>query len=93
VGNIKVRDTYGRDVELSAGRWYRIIKSHPELAPYLGSALIIMGERVLLGLGRDHDEDCFYVHDVGPSAWIKVVVRAEGRHGEVITAFATRTTP
>jgi len=88
VAPIRVLDTYRREVELTERRWRSIVDGHPEIAPDLARALMVMGEGVMLGLGRDRTEDDFYVFNIRPDVWIKVVVRGEGEVREVVTALA-----
>ena len=85
---IRVLDTYRREVELTEPRWRSIVDGHPEIAPNLARALMVMGEGVMSGLGRDKTEDAFYVFNIYPDTWIKVVVREDEGVLQVVTAFA-----
>lgn len=43
--------------------------------------------------GREPNEEWFYLNNVGPSRWIKVVVVYEDGCGRIITAFPRRAFP
>ena len=43
--------------------------------------------------GRRPCEQWFYLADVGPSRWLKVVVNFDASVGRIITAFPRRTLP
>jgi len=49
----------------------------------------------VVGATRDPrpNEEWFYVENLGPSRWLKVVVAYGGEEGRIITAFPRRSFP
>ena len=89
-----VLDPDGRSVDLTGERWAHITDGHPELAGYRNEVLETVRVPSRRGPGRTLGEEWFYRESVGPSRWLKVVVRYEltGR-GWIVTAFARRSMP
>jgi|SRR3954447_13124200 hypothetical protein len=89
-----VVDPEGRTVDLTAGRWAHITDGHPELAPFQDQVLDSVRAPSHRRPGRTPGEEWFYAEAIGPSRWLKVVVRYEttGR-GWIVTAFARRSLP
>jgi hypothetical protein len=85
----------GRRVELTAERWEHIVASdrHPELADLQGEVLRAVAQPTEIRPGREPDEMWFYLHGVGPSQWLKVVVVFSADRGYVVTAFPRRRLP
>ncbi len=93
-GERVVGDPHGREVVLSVERWGHILKGHPELAEYSGAVLKAVESPTEMIPGRELGEEWFYLRGVGPSRWLKVVVRFErGAGGRIITAFPRRRKP
>jgi hypothetical protein len=88
-----MRDPNGRLVELTAERWSHITAGHPELAPHLADVVQAVEKPDRQLPGRAPHEEWFYLEDVGPSRWLKVVVHYEQGTGRIITAFARRSMP
>jgi hypothetical protein len=89
-----VVDPDGRTVELTEERWRHITDGHPELArlrdEVLGTIRTPSRRQPRPTLG----EEWFYREGVGPSRWLKVVVRYESiERGWIATAFARRRMP
>jgi len=90
----EVVDPDGRTVELTGARWAHITAGHPELIAYQSEVLdtVQMPSRRLLG--PTVGEEWFYRDTVGPSRWLKVVVRYGAiDRGRIVTAFARRSVP
>jgi hypothetical protein len=89
-----VLDPDGRSVVLSEARWAHITQGHPELRQHRQSVLEAVEAPSRRLSGRRTREEWFYKADVGPSRWLKVVVRYEAAgNGWIITAFARRSLP
>jgi hypothetical protein len=94
-----VLDIDGRAVDLTEERWHHIIGAeprragHPELARYRADVMRAVQTPDLRLPGRRAGEEWFYLGDVGPSRFLKVVVAYHGGRGRVITAFARRSAP
>ncbi len=87
-------DPDGRGVELSEQRWAHIIAGHPELVPHRSEVLQAVEAPSVRMAGRTLGEEWFYLEAVGPSRWLKVVVRYEATgRGWIVTAFARRSMP
>ena len=89
----RFEDRRGRTVELTAERWGHIAERHSDIRA-LGDAVVRAVQRPdYWTLGRNANEEWFYLKTDTPSVWLKVVVAyAEGR-GHVVTAFARRSIP
>jgi hypothetical protein len=85
----------GRRVELTAERWRHIIACdrHPELADLQDDVLRAVTQPTRTRSGREPDETWFYLHGVGPSQWLKVVVVFKAERGYIVTAFPRRRLP
>lgn len=81
-------------MQLTEERWGHILDGHPELADHGTDVVDTIQVPTRQMAGRQPGEEWFYRADVGPSRWLKVVVRydREGR-GHVVTAFARRSMP
>ncbi|MBI2167889.1 MAG: hypothetical protein HYU28_00075 [Actinobacteria bacterium] len=89
-----VTSSDGVEIGLSEERWMHILAGHPELANFLDAVLETVRAPALRVPGRNEGEEWFYLDGVGPSRWLKVVVRYEaGRGGWIVTAFARRSMP
>jgi carbonic anhydrase len=87
-------DPDGRTVALTAERWGHITEGHPELAAYQTEILETVRVPSRRRPGPTLGEQWFYREDVGPSRWLKVVVRFESiDRGIILTAFARRSMP
>jgi hypothetical protein len=89
-----VIDPDGHTVDLTTERWEHITEGHPELRAHLDDVLATVRSPTLRRAGHTMEEQWFYQERVGPSRWLKVVVRygANGR-GWIVTAFARRSMP
>lgn len=92
---VEARDPDGLLVVLSGEVWQRkILKSHPELAPYATDVL-----RAIETPDHVVDDPIFkkrrryYLRDNGPSRWLLVVVSYEQEPARVISAFGNRKDP
>ena len=91
--NATVLDPDGRSVTLSDARW-AITAGHPELHTLRTEVLEVVRAPSRRLPGRLLSEEWFYKADVGPSRWLKVVVRYDATgSGSIITAFARRSLP
>jgi hypothetical protein len=89
-----VVDPDGQAIDLTEERWAHITDGHPELTSFRGEVLATVREPDRRLAGRTLGEAWFYKESVGPSRWLKVVVRYESTgRGWIITAFARRRTP
>jgi hypothetical protein len=89
-----VVDPDGRVVELTEERWAHIVDGHPELTRSRVEILETVRAPGVRVAGRTAGESWFYKQDVGPSRWLKVVVRYESsERGWIVTAFARRRMP
>lgn len=89
-----VVDPDGRSVDLTGERWAHIADGHPELARYRNEVLETVRAPSRRGPGRSLGEEWFYGERVGPSRWLKVIVRYEATgRGWIVTAFARRSMP
>src|SRR5215208_3752208 len=86
-------DPNGRAVELTLQRWSHIAEGHPELHVTPTAILSIVAEPDRHTGGRRAGEEWFYGRDIGPSAWLRVVVHYERDRGRIITAFPRRAFP
>jgi hypothetical protein len=90
----EVVDSDGRNVVLSEARWEHITAGHPELEPFQSEVLEAVRAPSRRLPGRTLGEEWFYKAEVGPSRWLKVVVRYDATgSGSIITAFARRSLP
>jgi hypothetical protein len=80
-------------VVLTGERWEHVVERHAEIEPHESSVLkaVTAPDRRVRGTRRR--EEWFYLAGVGPSRWLKVVVRYEDEEGRIITAFARRSFP
>ena len=91
---VKVVDPDGRMVELTDERWAHIADGHPELTRSRVEVLETVRTPDQRMAGRAVGEAWFYKQHVGPSRWLKVVVRYESSgRGWIVTAFARRRMP
>jgi hypothetical protein len=89
-----VVDRDGRTVELTQERWAHITDGHPELTSYQAAILDTVRVPTRRMLGPTPGEEWCYREGVGPSRWLKVVVRCESiDRGWIVTAFARRRLP
>jgi hypothetical protein len=89
-----VVDADGRRVDLFEGRWAHIVDGHPELEPYQNEVVETVRTPSRRKSGHELGEEWFYREGVGPSRWLKVVVRYEtSDRGWIVTAFARRSMP
>lgn len=90
----KVADPDGRRVDLTEERGAHITDGHPELASYRNEVLETVRTPSRRRPGGTLGEEWFYLENVGPSRWLKVVVRYETiERGWIVTAFARRSVP
>jgi len=90
----ETRDPWGHRVVLTHDRWLHIIKAHPELERLRADVLHAAHAPTVVHPGRAADERWFYLANVGPSRWLKVVVVLDpGGFGRIITAFPRRRHP
>ncbi len=89
-----VLDPDGRSGELDEGRWAHITQGHPELRQHLQAVLDTVRAPSRRLPGRSASEKRLYGEKIGPSRWLKVVVRYEATgRGWIVTAFARRSLP
>jgi hypothetical protein len=89
-----VIDPDGRGVDLIEERWEHIMSSHPELAGRRADVLDTVRVPSRRLLGPTVGEEWFYRENIGPSRWLKVVVRYDSiERGRIVTAFARRSMP
>lgn len=90
---LSLLDPDGRPVDLSVQRWAHILDGHPELAAHLEHVARAVRRPDRRRRGHRAGEEWFYLGEVGPSRWVKVVVHYEGGRGRIVTAFARRSMP
>jgi hypothetical protein len=90
-----VTDPDGRRVELTDERWAHIVDpdNHPELTDLKAEVLRAVASPDGRAAGREPDELWFYLANVGPSSWLKVVVRFNAERAFIVTAFPRRDMP
>lgn len=91
----EIRDPAGSRVVVSADLWHdKILRGHPELAPYLADVLRAVAEpdRVLPDPIYE-ERRRHYLRGAGPSRWLLVVVSYEQEPARVISAFGNRKDP
>jgi hypothetical protein len=92
----ETHDPDGRHVSLDQERWDHIVDptyGHPEIVPLQAEVLRAVRTPDRRLPGREPNEEWFYLGDVGPSRWMKVVVLYEHGYGRIITAFPRRDFP
>ena len=90
-----VQDPDGVAVKLTAERWDHIIEpsGHRELAPPQSEVLRAVSHPDERPAAREPDERWYYLADVGPSRWLKVVIRLGEERAFIVTAFPRRKLP
>ncbi len=89
------KDPAGVRVIVPADLWRdKILRGHPELAPYLADVLRAVAEpdRVLPDPAYEQRRR-HYLRGAGPSRWLLVVVSYEQEPARVISAFGNRKDP
>lgn len=86
-------DPDGRRVELTAERWAHVVEIHPETAGLQEEVLRTVGSPDRQLSGRRANERWYYLENVGPSRWLKVVVAFTDERGWIVTAFPRRRIP
>jgi hypothetical protein len=87
-------DPLGRTVHLAEERWRHIIDGHPYMAPFRAEVLQAVEAPTDLIEQPRLGQDWFYLRNVGPSQWLKVVVAFdEDSVGSIRTAFPRRSKP
>jgi hypothetical protein len=88
-------DPAGARVVLDERVWSeKIVRDHPEVASYKHDALraVSAPDHVAADPGSA-DRRRFYLHGVGPSRWLLVVVSYEQKPARIISVFANRKDP
>jgi len=89
----ETRDPEGRLVVLSWAGWHHTLRKHWDLDVPRETLLDAVANPDARHPGRSTGEEWFYVLDVGPSVWLKVVVHYDHDRGLIVTAFARRSFP
>jgi hypothetical protein len=90
----EIEDLWGRRVRLEHERWAHIVHTRPILAVLIDNVLEAVEHPDHHIVDARPGEDWYYLADVGPSRWLKVVVAFHGESsGRVITAFPRRSMP
>ena len=72
----------------------KIVRDHPEIASYKEDALRAVSTPDLVAADPDSAaRKRFYLHGVGPSRWLLVVVSYEQTPARIISVFANRKDP
>jgi hypothetical protein len=88
------RDPLGRTVHLTRERWEHIAYGHSPVAALRAQVMRAVREPTTWTEEKRPGEGWFYLEDVGPSRWLKVVVAYDDKSvGNVITAFPRRRHP
>lgn len=88
-------DPAGARVVLNGRVWdEKIVRDHPEVAPHKDDAMraVSAPDHVAPDPGSA-DRKHFYLHGVGPSRWLLVVVSYEQKPARIISVFANRKDP
>ena len=86
-------DPDDRRVGLTDARWAHIIDGHPELRRLRAEVLRAVEDPTEVIDARP-GQRWYYLRDVGPSAWLKVVVAFNDKgDGSILTAFPGRSKP
>ena len=88
-----VTDPDGRVVELTAERWAHILDGHPEMPTLQAELLRAVQAPDERPAAERPGESWYYLGNVGPSRWLKVVVVFEGERGFIVTAHPRREIP
>jgi hypothetical protein len=87
-------DPLGRIVSLTDERWEHIVDGHPYMASFRADVLRAVEEPTDRIEQPRVGQDWFYLQDVGPSRWLKVVVAFDEESvGSIRTAFPRRSKP
>jgi hypothetical protein len=88
-------DPEGRRVVLLGAIWHgKVVRDHPEIAPYLQDVLRVVATPAHVRAAPIFDaRKRFYARDVGPSRWLMVVVSYEQTPARIVSAFANRKDP
>jgi hypothetical protein len=87
-------DPLRRTVHLPPERWQHIAYGHPQVSHLRAEVIRAIEEPTTWIDGARSGEAWFYLKDVGPSRWLKVVVAYDDKSvGVVQTAFPRRRNP
>jgi hypothetical protein len=90
----EVEDPWGRRVRLERERWAHIVNRRPTFAALIDIVLEAVEHPDHHIVDARPGEDWYYLADMGPSRWLKVVVAFHGESsGRAITAFPRRAMP
>ena len=87
------RDAQGRVVLLSRTAMEHIGPPHPELDGCELAITTAVETALARCRGRQAGREVLYVPNLGPAAWLVVVVAYDGQRGEVITAYGSEKGP
>jgi hypothetical protein len=90
---VTLTDPSGRRVVLDERGWRHITLDHPELRVHQMTIRQAVEEPAFRHRGRRPNEEWFYLEGVGPSKFLKVVVRYSAGGGRIVTAFPRRSVP
>jgi hypothetical protein len=88
-------DPGGKRVVVSVGLWRgKVLRDHPELGTHLTEVLRTINKPDLVVPDPDYsDRRRHYLHGVGPSRWLLVVLSYEQMPARLISAFPNRKDP
>ena len=86
-------DPDGREVVLEPAGWSHVLRRHAYIDVTPEELVDTVARPDARREGRDAGEVWFYRRDLGPSAWIRVVVHYEHGRGLILTAFPRRWFP
>lgn len=88
-----VTDPLGRPVNLSQERWAHVEDGHDDMRGRKEEVKAAIASAEKRTRGRFEDTEKLWARNLGPARWLVVVVRYEGGHGSVRTAYGCSKSP
>ena len=87
------KDAQGRLVLLPQSAMDHVARRHPELDGCELAITTAVETALARCRGRQPGREVLYAPNLGPAAWLAVVVAYDGRVGKIITAFGSKRGP
>ena len=87
------KDRQGRVVLISSEAMRHIARGHPELDGCELAIATAIETAFARCRGRQRNREVLYAPNLGPTAWLAVVVAYDGQRGHVVTAFGSKAGP
>jgi hypothetical protein len=81
------RDRRGRQIALTESRWDHIIRGHRALEQLEGAVKAAVETADIRRPGNGEGIEVLYGRNLGPAAWLAVVVAFDGLRGTILTAY------